>query len=371
MKNFFFLLVFSGIFNSVLAQKNALNLIVGTYTNNCESNGIYVFEFNTKTAESKLKSNTVGIINPSYLSIAENNKQIYSVNENGAESTVSAFVFDAISGKMNFLNKQSAEGADPCYIISDEQNVIVANYSGGTISVFGINPDGSLTKAKQTIQLTGKGTDPQRQQSPHAHMVYFSPDHKYVLANDLGTDKVYSYSYNPNQPTDILKLSDAINVKPGSGPRHLTFSKNGKYVYLLQELNGALTVYKYDKGILSKIDETSVLAYNFKGISSAAAIHLSPDGKFLYASNRGEANTITIFKIEKDGNLKLIGRNNTLGKGPRDFVIDPTGNFLLVANQYSNEIVIFNRDKITGLLTDSGKRIAQCAPVCMVFTNIE
>lgn len=368
MKKYLFILVTILCFKTVQAQQRNMNLLIGTYTNSCSSDGIYVYNFDTKTGDFKIKSNTSNIVNPSYLAVSGDNKFVYSVNENGDKSTVSAFKFDASSGKLDLMNAQNSTGADPCYIINDDKNVIVANYSGGSISVYGKNSDGSLTQAKQTIQFSGKGTDPKRQEGPHLHMVYFSPDHKFVLANDLGTDKIYSYSYFPDNATEVLKLADGIKVKPGSGPRHLTFSKNGDYVYLLQELDGTLTVYNYAKGVLTKIDETTILAYNFKGNFTAADIHISPDGKFLYASNRGEANNITVFKIEKHGALKLIGRTASLGKGPRNFAIDPTGNFLLVANQFSNEIVIFNRDKTTGLLTDSGKRIAQCAPVCLVFT---
>jgi 6-phosphogluconolactonase len=200
-------------------------------------------------------------------------------------------------------------------------------------------------------------------------MVYFSPDKKFVLSNDLGNDKVYSYAYNPNAGSTVLELKDSISVKSGSGPRHLTFSKDGKFVYLLQELDGALTVFSYANGILKKIDETTILAKDFKGTFSSADIHISPDGKFLYASNRGEANNITIFKILKNGKLLLKGQTSTLGKGPRNFAIDPTGNFFLVAHQYTNDVVIFKRNKTTGALTDTGKKIALCSPVCLVFTR--
>lgn len=219
------------------------------------------------------------------------------------------------------------------------------------------------------IQHYGKGTNTQRQEGPHVHMVHFSPDKKFVLSNDLGNDKVYSYAYNPNAASIVLELKDSIAVRSGSSPRHLTFSKNGKFVYLLQELDGALTVFTYSNGILKKIDETSILAKDFKGKFSAADIHISPDGKFLYASNRGEANNITIFKILKNGKLLLKGQTSTLGKGPRNFAIDPTGNFLLVAHQYTNDVVIFKRNKTTGTLTDTGKKIALCSPVCLVFTK--
>lgn len=351
------------------AQENKLNLLIGTYTNSCDSKGIYVYEFDTNAGSFNLKLASENITNPSYLTVSSDNKFVYSVSENGKKSTISSFKYDSKSGKLNLINSEDSKGADPCYIINDDKNVIVANYSGGNISVFGKNQDGSIAPAKQVVQHFGKGINVKRQESPHVHMVYFSPDKKYVLANDLGNDQVYSYSYNANSVNEPLKIKDSVAVKSGSGPRHLTFSKDGKFVYLLQELDGALTIFSYANGILKKIDETTILAKDFKGSFSSADIHISPDGKFLYASNRGEANTITIFKVLKNGKLQLTGQTSSLGKGPRNFAIDPSGNFLLVAHQYSNQVVVFKRDKNTGAITDTGKRIDLCSPVCLVLTK--
>ena len=369
MKKQYFTLFLLLIFNIGQAQKDKFNLLIGTYTTGCESKGIYVYEFNSKTGDFSFKNASENIVNPSYLAVSQDNNFVYSVNENGAQSKVSSFSFDSASGKLDFINSQDSKGADPCYIINDDKNVIVANYSGGTISMFGKNSDGSLSEAKQVIQHYGKGPNAKRQQGPHVHMVHFSPDRKFVLSNDLGNDKVYSYEYNSNSVTAVLKVKDSFAVEAGSGPRHLTFSKNGKYVYLLQELTGGLTVFCYSKGKLKKVDQTTILAKDFKGSFTGADIHISPDQKFLYASNRGDANTISIFRILKNGKLESQGQTSSLGKGPRNFAIDPTGNFLLVAHQYTNEIVIFKRNKSTGVLTDSGKRIELCAPVCLVFTK--
>ena len=354
---------------TIQAQENKLNLIVGTYTKSCESKGIYVYEFNSKTGEFSLKNNTENIVNPSYLTVSNDNKFVYSVSENDKKSSVSAFGFNSKSGKLDFINFQNPNGSNPCYIINDEKNVITANYSSGNISVLGKNNDGSIGAVKQVVQHTGKSINASRQEAPHTHMVYFSPDKKYVLANDLGTDKVYLYQNNPNSATEVLTLKSSIDVKPGSGPRHLIFSKNGKYVYLLQELDGTVTSFSYADGMLKKVSETTVVAAGFKGDIGAADIHISPDGKFLYATNRGTANDISAFKILKNGKLEFVQRTSTLGKGPRNFNIDPTGNFLLVGHQYTNDIVIFKRDKTTGMLTDTGKKIALCSPVCLVFTK--
>lgn len=355
---------------SIQAQENKFNLVVGTYTKPCDSKGIYVYEFDSNTGNFSLKSNTENILNPSYLSVSSDNKFVYSVSENDKKSSVSAFGFDSKSGKVDFMNYKNPNGLNPCYIINDDKNVITANYSSGSISVLGIKSDGSIDEVKQVVQHTGKSINTKRQEAPHAHMVYFSPDKKYVLANDLGTDKIYVYQYNSNSATEVLTLKSSIDVKPGSGPRHLIFSKDGKQVYLLQELDGTITSFNYAKGLLKKVSETTVVAPDFKGDIGAADIHISPDGKFLYATNRGTANDISAFKILKKGKLEFVQRTSTLGKGPRNFNIDPTGNFLLVGHQYTNEIVIFKRDKTTGMLTDTGKKIALCSPVCLIFTKI-
>ena len=370
MKNSLVILLFIFTLVSLQAQENKLNLIVGTYTKSCDSKGIYVYEFDSKTGNFSLKNNTENIFNPSYLTVSDDNKFVYSVSENDKKSSVSAFGFNSKSGKLDFINYQNPNGLNPCYIINDDKNVITANYSSGSISVLGKNNDGSIGEVKQLVQHSGKSVNAKRQEAPHAHMVHFSPDKKYVLANDLGTDKVYVYQYNPNSATEVLQLKSKIDVKPGSGPRHLTFSKDGKFVYLLQELDGTITSFSYADGILNKVSETTVVASDFIGDIGAADIHISPDGKFLYATNRGTANDISVFKTFKKGKLKLVQRTSTLGKGPRNFTIDPTGNFLLVGHQYTNDIVIFKRDKKTGSLTATGKKIELCSPVCLVFTKI-
>lgn len=359
-------------FALVHAQQNKFNLIVGTYNRTCESKGMYVYEFDSNSGHFILKNNTENVSNPSYLSVSKDNKFVYSVNQNSEKnsSAVSSFKYNSQNGNLDFINKQNVKAEGPCFIIDDDKCVITANYFSGSVSVFGKNNDGSLTEIKQVIQHQGKSIHLKNQLSAHAHMVAFSPDHKYVLVSDLGTDIIYLYDYNPNSGTEILKLKDTIAVKSGSGPRHFTFSEDGKYVYLIQELDGTLTSFKYVNGKLKKVNETSVVASDFKGEVGAADIHISPDGKFLYATNRGDANDISVFKILKKGKLEFVQRTSTLGKGPRNFTIDPTGNFLLIGHQFSNEITIFKRDKVTGSLTNTGKKIELCSPVCLVFTKI-
>ncbi|MBK0370011.1 lactonase family protein [Flavobacterium agrisoli] len=360
---------------SLKAQKNKLNLLIGTYTTSCESSGIYNYLFDTETGELSFKSESEKVINPSYLAVSEDhkrvysvNKRIYSVNEGGMESYISAFDYDVKTGKFKFLNKQNSGGANPCYIITDDENVITANYTGGSLAVFKKTATG-ISETKQVLQHVGKGSNPERQEAPHVHMVYFSPDKKYVLSNDLGLDKIFIYEYHPKAEKEILTLKKEVSVKAGSGPRHLMFGKNGKNVYLLNELNGSLFVFDYQNGELQLIQETTVVSPDFKGEVSAADIHISPDGKFLYATNRGEANDVTAFKIENNGKLQFVQRVSTGGKGPRNFTIDPTGNFLLVGHQYTNDIVLFERDKKSGKLKQRDKKTPLCSPVCLVFLN--
>ncbi|MFL9843301.1 lactonase family protein [Flavobacterium rhizosphaerae] len=356
------------VFMNAAAQTN-YNLVIGTYTNACESKGIYVYDFNINTLDFKEKAATTGnIVNPSYVSVSADNKFLYAVNEDGKKSTVSAFEYNADKGKLSLLNKKDAEGADPCYIINDDKNVITANYSSGSITVFEKKADGSLGEVKQVIKHTGSGPDKSRQEAPHVHMVHFSPDKKYVFVNDLGTDKMYRYTYDANNKKEVLKLKDATSVKAGSGPRHLVFNPNGVFVYVLQELDGTLTAFNYGNDKLEKIQEATVAPEDFNGKNGSADIHFSKDGKFLYATNRMDANTISVFKVHANGMLEAVQQISTQGAGPRNFTIDPTDNYILVANQNTNNITIFKRDKTTGMLTYTGKEIKLCSPVCLVFT---
>ncbi|WP_316801759.1 lactonase family protein [Pedobacter nototheniae] len=355
---------------SAFAQQKQVtyNLLIGTYTNTGKSEGIYTYGFNTLTGATKLKNITKNVANPSYLALNPGGKFVYAVNETGNTSSVSAFAFNAASGQLNFLNKQESHGADPCYITADNQNVIIANYSGGSLAVFGRNTNGTLTDPKQIIQHSGKSIDPKgRQQSAHVHMVKFTPDHKYLICNDLGEDQVYIYNYNPTAKDKVLSIKNVLKTNAGTGPRHITFSPNGRFAYLVHEFNGSITAFTYSKGSLKKIQEIGTTEKSFSGKIDGADIHISADGKFLYESNRGDANSISVFSILSTGILKHVETIGTLGKGPRNFSIDPSGKFLLVAHQYTNDVVIFKRDKISGKLTDSGKRIEVGAPVCLVF----
>lgn len=351
-------------YGSLLAIAQNHKLIVGTYTKGT-SEGIYVYDFDTKTADTKQLGIIKNIVNPSYVALSKNNDVIYSVSEVGANSAAAAFKFNPKTNEGTLLNKEATKGADPCFVLTNGKHVFTANYSGGSISVYGIKADGSLTPVKQLVQHTGSGPD-KRQTSAHVHQTLFSPDGKYVISTDLGEDKIYVYNYQANAEKP-LTLKHSISTNPGSGPRHITFSPNGKLAYLAHEFNGKISVFSYNDGNFKLLQEIGTTASDFTGRIDAADIHISADGKFLYESNRGDANNISVFAVQKDGKLKHVETVSTLGKGPRNFSIDPSGNYLLVGHQYSNDIIIFQRNAKTGKLTDSKKRIAVGSPVCLIF----
>ncbi len=361
------LILLTAIFIMLQAKAQNYNLIIGTYTNKGNSEGIYVYKYDSQTAATQLKSTTKST-NPSYLTVSKDKKFIYAVNEDSKNSTISSFGFNTQSGSLNFIDKISSEGADPCFITTNGNQILVANYSGGSVVSLTAAADGKFLATKQVIQHTGKSVNAARQQSAHVHQVQLTPDKKYAVVNDLGEDHVYIYSIAKTAKKE-LTLKSKIKVTPGSGPRHLAFSPNGKFAYLTHEFTGTVTAYKYADGNLTELQQIETVDKDFKGKIDAADIHVSADGKFLYQTNRGDLNTISLFSLAANGTLKLVETVSTLGKGPRNFTIDPSGKHLLVANQYTNDVVIFNRDSKTGKLTDSGKRISVGTPVCLVFAD--
>jgi 6-phosphogluconolactonase len=304
---------------------------------------------------------------------------VYAVNENadttkfGVTGHIAAFAFNKATGKLSFLNTQESGGKHPCYVAIDKTGkwVFAGNYSSGSVAVLPVKPNGMLDSAKQVIQHEGGSVVEGRQDEPHVHATFLSRDNKTLYVPDLGIDRLMIYKFDSKSG----KLSEAkmpfMITEPGSGPRHFDIHPNGKYAYLMQELTGIVSVYRILKdGSLESIQDISGLPREYIGPVGSADIHVSPDGRFLYCSNRGESNTLGIFQINpQTGTLAWVGEQPTMGKTPRNFNFDPTGNFLLVANQNSNEIVIFKRDKQTGLLEDTGKRISVSKPVCLKWTD--
>ncbi|MGN6438236.1 MAG: lactonase family protein [Agriterribacter sp.] len=348
-------------------------LITGTYTQG-KSEGIYVYSFNTNDGSYKEVSH-IKSSNPSFVAVSPNEKYVYAVNENGDKDNggeVSAFAFDKATGKLTFLNKQLSAGDHPCYVEVDRTGkwVITGNYSSGTLSVLPVEADGSLGKAVTTIQHSGSGVNKSRQEKPHVHCTILSKDNKWLFVPDLGIDKVMIYAFDANTGKLTPGPQPFAKVADGAGPRHLTFHPNNKHAYLIEEMSGAVTVFDYIRGRLHAVQHIKTVQDNDKEFIGSADIHVSEDGKFLYASNRGGFNTIAIFSIDpQNGKLTLAGHQPSGGKIPRNFSLSPGGNFLLAANQETDDIAIFKTDKKTGLLTDTGKRISVGKPVCLKWIN--
>jgi 6-phosphogluconolactonase len=349
-------------------------LFVGTYTSGA-SKGIYVYRFNPSTGNVSLAS-TIAAENPSYLALSPDGNNLYSVNENGGDKPggVSSFAFDKSTGNLRLLNMQPSAGDHPCYISVDEkkQHVVAGNYSGGSLSIFPVAGNGSLEPASQIIVHAGKGADPKRQEKAHVHAVIFSPDQNRLFVPDLGLDKVLAYDYNPKATKPLNEMPEQhIKTSPGSGPRHLVFHPTRPFAYLVEELTGTVSAYRYDNGRLVFLQRLSSFAKGHKGEKGSADLHVSPDGRHLYVSNRGKVNNLAIFLIESSiGTLRLKGFQSTGGLTPRNFIIDPTGNFLLVANQNSNNITVFKRNSSSGMLTRLKNAIEVPNPVCLKLMRL-
>jgi len=374
-KKLIFIFIFLTIAFSSSAQTPAAapsllspNLLVGTYTKK-GSKGIYVLSFDTATGKATEISHTNGASNPSFLTISKNHGQVYAVNETG-DGKVSVYSF--IENKLNLIQEKRSKGADPCYInlSPDQTNLFVANYSGGSITSYHRFADGRLSNPQQFIQHEGKSVNEARQEKAHVHGVFFSPDGKYVLTPDLGMDEISIYPYQTkNGPPLQIQKATSIQSSPGAGPRHLCFSSNGKYLYVIEELTGSISVYRFIKGVASFLQKVVTHPSSFKGTAGSADIHLSPDGLFLYATNRGTENNIVSFKVLPNGKLeeKSIQYYSTEGKAPRNFTMNKEGNWLLVANQDSDNIIAFRRNIQTGALSSTGVSIKLSMPVCLLF----
>lgn len=358
-----------GIAQKKPAFPKTFDLVVGAYTSG-SSKGIAVYRFYTETGRLAYLNQIDNVSNPSYLAVSKNNKFVYAVNEND-QGEVSSFSFEPKTGKLTFINKVSTLGGSPCYISVDknQKNLFVANYSGGNIAVLPLNEDGSIGAAVQTIKDDGHGPNKERQEKAHVHTAVLSPDEKYVLYTDLGTDKINITKYKGGKNNPIVPANPAfVSVTPGYGPRHLAFSNDKKTMYLITEMGSSVIVFDYNNGKPKQRQDITLLPDGFKGQTGAADIHISPNGLFLYASNRGDANDISVFSInQENGELTFIERKPSGGKGPRNFIIDPTGKFLIVAHQNSDNITVWRLDETTGKIMQAVTRIEVGNPVCLQF----
>lgn len=371
----FYLLAFAFLMYLKTTTAQEHYMVVGTY-DSPKSEGVYIYKFNSIDGSAKQVSH-VKTPNASFVAVSPDEKFIYAVNEdarqNGMGGEIVAFTFSKETGTLSFVNKQPSGGDHPCHVEVDKTGkwVFVSNYSSGNLSVYPVNADGGLGTAT-TLQHYGSGKNPDRQKGPHVHGAIISADNRWLFVTDLGIDKVMIYSFDATTGKLTPAKKSFSATIAGSGPRLFTFHPNNKYAYIIEELTGTIMVYNYKKGELKLKQRISTMPEGDKRFPGSADIHLSPDGKFLYASNRGDVNTIAIYRINNtDGKLTSLGFQSTLGKAPRNFSIDPSGNFLLAENQNSDEIVIFNRNSTTGLLSDSGKRIAIGKPVCIKWMSIK
>jgi 6-phosphogluconolactonase len=346
---------------------------VGTYTHSLphvqgQARGIDVYRLDAASGALTFAHTREGIANPSYLTLDPHRRCLYSVAE-CAEGQVHAFRIDPATGALTALNHQSSQGSEPAHISVDRDGrwVLVANYGSGILAVLPIQEDGSLGPATDMVQHTGQGAHPERQAGPHAHWIGTDPANRFVLVADLGLDAIVSYRLEATSGT--LVRTGACTMQPGAGPRHLAFRPDGRYVYVLNELNSTLVACAYDatSGGVHPLQSLSTLPAQFTGANWTAAVRVAPSGRFVYASNRGH-DSIAIFASDPaTGLLSYVGHTATQGREPRDFNIDPTGTFLLVANQNSDTILTFRLDAATGGMSATGQVSAARTPSCIAF----
>ena len=367
----FLTIVFALLTFITFAQDNKLIMYIGTYTEESNSNGIYTYHFNQENGTFELLSSATAA-NPSFVTLSPDGKHLYAVSEYN-DGRQGAYSFDVSEDKVQlshavFLPTAPKEslpraGADPCHIVTDGKYVITANYTGGDISVFSLDAEGKLKAETQHIAFVGK--TPKR--VAHIHCIIPTPDKKYILATDLGNDRVYRFRYNKKARKNAEVLTAqrvAYEVSDGQGPRHLTFSKDGRFAYLINELGGECVVLSYRKG---KLKEVQRIMADEGGGRGSADIHISPDGRFLYTSHRLKKDGIAIFAIDPEkGTLTKIGYQLT-GIHPRNFAITPNGKYLLVACRDDNKIQVFERNEATGELTETAQAIEVDRPTCIVF----
>jgi 6-phosphogluconolactonase len=341
---------------------------VGTYTKE-ESKGVYQFTLDTEKKEILDVKLAAELDNPTYVCVSDDNKNLYAVAKEGENGGVTAFSINSETGVLTKLNSQTSAGAPPCHVSVNQNgsNVLTANYHTKKIESYLTNEDGSVNPAISAIEHEGSGPH-ERQEKPHMHFAGFTPDEKYVIAIDLGSDRIITYHVDNGR----LHEAQVFKAKPGSGPRHITFHPNKPFAYVMTELSSEVHVLQYDEqsGSFTEQQYISTIPEDFNETNDGSAIHISSDGKYVYAGNRGH-NSIGVFKIDQEsGHLTFMEWTSTEGNWPRDFVLDPSERFLVATNQKSNTMTLFSRDKSTGKLTllQSGVKVPE--PVCVKFFNV-
>lgn len=373
--------VFSALLATAFAGSRNYIMYVGTDTRgDGHGKGIYAFRYDADTGKTVSLGVATETVNPSWVALAPTGHFLYAVNEVGHyqgpnSGGVSAFAVDQTTGKLTFLNEVPTRGAGPCYLSVDRTGkyVLVANYDGGSVAVFPILADGKLGDATTFIQHRGHGTNPDRQEGPHAHSIVLTPDNRFAVVNDLGLDKLLVYKFDSAKGTLTPNDPPFASLAAGVGPRHFALAPGGKFAYVVNEMGGTVAAFTANlrTGVFHPIGSVSTLPAGFSGRNEDAEIEVHPSGRFLYASNRGE-DSIVAFAIDPaKGTLKKIEDVSSGGKEPCNFAIDPTGTLLFAANQYSDNIVIFRIDTKTGHLTQTGEKLDVPSPVCIKFLAVK
>ena len=370
MRNITFSILFFLLFSHVGISQNKhqkkLMVAVGTYTGK-GSEGIYLLSFDPVKGEAHNVGVVKGIKNPSFLTFNSSTNILYAVSED-QNGMVYSYAYNQKTHQLSPLNQLSTGFESPCHVTLDRTGrlLFVSHYGGGNLTVYKINEDGSIGEKLNSFTYEGNSVNKERQEKSHVHSSIVSPDNKNLFVADLGTDKIYHYTINADSLT-IQPKSDIV-AAPGSGPRHLTIDSSGKRLFCINELNATVTVYSIDKQVPQLIQTIATLPVDYSGKKWCADIHLAPDNKYLYVSNRAHE-TVSVFSNQDASKepLKLTGRTGVMGKTPRNFTIDPSGNFLLVANQDSDNITIFKRDKKSGKITYNKKEVKISLPVCLQF----
>ncbi len=360
----------------------------GRPTGKSQSKGIYVSRFRPGTGEVTAPQLAAETVNPSFLAIDPTHRFLYALTEDPLSlgpfldkgSFVNAFAIDPATGKLTLLNTKPSGGTSACYISIDKsgKNVLIANFGSGTIAVLRVNEDGSLGEQSASVQQTGSSVHPLYQTGPHAHSIDVSPDNRFVIVSDLGSDKVLVYRFDAAAGSLTPNDPPSIKVRPGYGPRHFLFHPNGKVGYLMTEMGGTVIAYAWDasRGVLTPIQETNTVPKDYVSFdvgsdNHSAEVVVHPTGKFLYDSNRGP-DTIGVLSINpSDGALSLIEQASAAGLLPRSIEVDPTGSYLLAANQATDNVIIFHIEAQTGRIVPTRQALKLDAPVCIKFMPAE
>jgi 6-phosphogluconolactonase len=350
----------------------------GSYTNTGVSQGIYVSRFDSTTGRLSDPELAVATPDPSWLALHPNGRWLLAVNEletldGRSTGAVSSFAIDDATGRLTFLNRQYSEGASPCHLVitRDGRHALVANYHGGSVAVLPIAPDGTVWPATSVVRHQGRGPHPDRQEGPHAHSIHLDPAERFALAVDLGLDKILVYRFDGAAGTLTPHDPPHATLDPASGPRHLAFHPTGKWLYVDNELANTVTVFDYDgdAGRLTERQTVPTLPPDFKGANTTAEIRSTPDGRFLYVSNRGHDSLAVFATDESTGTLTPRGHVSTEGRTPRHFAIDATGGYLIAANQDADSVIVFRIDRGTGVLAPTGSRAKLPRPVAIICSG--